>query len=166
MAHIPSAKTRVANGARWLDENFPGWEARINLDSLNLSDSCDCICGQVFEKQARRSRSDDVYDGFSFARKNLFSEANSWITDLVGIETVGVRRWRWAEKNLYSSDERKARKAMDLYDQASGRSHKVSVMLGFEMDNDMAYDLGYDSLQREWKRLLNKRLKEGTCSTA
>lgn len=38
---------RVKAGAAFLDENYPGWLDRINLDELHM-DSCDaCIIGQV-----------------------------------------------------------------------------------------------------------------------
>lgn len=69
---------RVANGARWLDENFPGWEKRINIKTLDLSYGEDCICGQVFKRKAREYAS-----GFDYAYSTLFEEANSWITELV-----------------------------------------------------------------------------------
>lgn len=43
---------RVAAGATWLDEHVPGWEHRIDLAKLNLSDTCLCVLGQVFEERA------------------------------------------------------------------------------------------------------------------
>lgn len=38
---------RVAKGAAWLDKEVPGWERKIDLSKLNLSDCTDCICGQA-----------------------------------------------------------------------------------------------------------------------
>lgn len=70
---------RVSNGMRWLDENFPGWESRIDLKTLDLSDEYECICGQVFEKNGKR-----IYQsGFSYAYNGLFAQANSWISAIV-----------------------------------------------------------------------------------
>ena len=53
--HVDSLpiEVRVANGRRWLTENFPGWQSRINVYSLNLGDSYKCICGQVFAEEDR-----------------------------------------------------------------------------------------------------------------
>lgn len=39
---------RVEAGARWLDANRPGWVQRINLDTLDITDPCGCIIGQVY----------------------------------------------------------------------------------------------------------------------
>lgn len=75
-----SVKERVANGARWLDESFPGWEARIDPGTLELRSGERCICGQVFTGH-------DV-DGFSYFIFNLKSEAIQWL----GLEGTGT--WR------------------------------------------------------------------------
>jgi hypothetical protein len=40
---------RVQNGAKWLDENHPGWASRIDVSVLDIG-SCDsCVLGQLFE---------------------------------------------------------------------------------------------------------------------
>ena len=39
-------KKRVARGAALLDEKRPGWEAMIDLSSLDISDPYKCILGQ------------------------------------------------------------------------------------------------------------------------
>jgi hypothetical protein len=73
-----------------LDECFPGWEKRINITTLDLSDPDSCICGQVFAKKVtEKSRNNDIFSGFQYASKTLFSEANSWITSIVGIRSEG-----------------------------------------------------------------------------
>ena len=38
---------RVARGAAYMDENYPGWERKINLDTLDIQDGCKCILGQA-----------------------------------------------------------------------------------------------------------------------
>lgn len=43
-----AAEARVARGAAWLDENRQGWERQIDLASLDLSNGCRCILGQLF----------------------------------------------------------------------------------------------------------------------
>lgn len=72
---------RVANGARWLDENFPGWEARIDIRTLDLGDAYACICGKVFERENHWAG--DVGGGYHWAESNLLAEANGWITAFI-----------------------------------------------------------------------------------
>lgn len=43
--------SNVARGAAWLDENFPGWERRVDLSILDISDPALCICGQVVPQE-------------------------------------------------------------------------------------------------------------------
>ena len=38
---------RVAIGVAWLDEHEPGWVSRIDLDTLEMGDCGQCICGQL-----------------------------------------------------------------------------------------------------------------------
>lgn len=38
----------IAKGVTWLDENYPNWESKIDLDRLKMSNSCRCILGQLF----------------------------------------------------------------------------------------------------------------------
>ena len=39
---------RVADGARYLDLNAPGWFRSIDLNRLNMSNPCYCVVGQLF----------------------------------------------------------------------------------------------------------------------
>lgn len=54
---------RVAAGAAWLDANLPDWEARIDLERLDLSEAKLCILGQLFgdygNKASRNARFSD-----------------------------------------------------------------------------------------------------------
>lgn len=47
---LEEAKLRVERGAALLDERYPGWEHSVDLAKLDLSDSCRCILGQLFDK--------------------------------------------------------------------------------------------------------------------
>lgn len=76
-----SREKRVANSARWLDENFPGWVDRIDIATLELTDSQQCICGQVFARTPGGKKRQ--VSGYSFAMSHLFAQANGWITELV-----------------------------------------------------------------------------------
>jgi hypothetical protein len=39
---------RVAAGVAWLDENVPDWLGRVDPLTLDLSDDCGCVLGQLF----------------------------------------------------------------------------------------------------------------------
>jgi len=52
---------RVAKGAALLDEKVPGWDARIDLATLNLASPCRCVVGQLFADLAE----DDVVLGYA-----------------------------------------------------------------------------------------------------
>lgn len=39
---------RVEAGAAWLDEHKPGWWHTINLDTLDIGSSCNCVLGQTY----------------------------------------------------------------------------------------------------------------------
>jgi hypothetical protein len=65
-----SATKRVANGARWLDENFPRWEQLVDPHTLEMESGSDCICGQVFKEKAESQGE----DGYNYAVDTLFSE--------------------------------------------------------------------------------------------
>lgn len=51
-----TVEQRVANGVEWLDERWPEWVRAINLDDLDLADSCNCVLGQ------RRGDFDEALD--------------------------------------------------------------------------------------------------------
>lgn len=73
-------RQRVDNGWRWLEENFPGWQNRIDLDTLKLLSGEQCICGQVFREEGAPGTG--FANGFDYAA-SLLEEANSWISALV-----------------------------------------------------------------------------------
>lgn len=45
---IDTAEVRVARGAAWLDEKYPGWYSKIDLSVLDISDCYQCVLGQVY----------------------------------------------------------------------------------------------------------------------
>jgi len=54
---------RVNLGISWLDENAPAWRTPVNLDTLDLGLSTDCILGQVFYAEAAW---EGYYNGFDY----------------------------------------------------------------------------------------------------
>lgn len=49
---MTKADALVANGAEFLDEMAPGWEHKLNFQSLEMSGPCRCVLGQVFFDEA------------------------------------------------------------------------------------------------------------------
>lgn len=99
MININSA---VANGAAWLDKVNPGWERQINLEILDLSQSCRCVLGQVVaasvpEDQRRLissggwvinvPTSDWAWSGYEFVSRLADDYDCNWLYDH-GFETV------------------------------------------------------------------------------
>lgn len=39
---------RVAAGAAFLDEHWPGWDYQIDIEMFDLCDPCECVLGQVY----------------------------------------------------------------------------------------------------------------------
>jgi hypothetical protein len=59
--------TRVERGAALLDRHVPGWEKRIDLETLDIASSEFCICGQLANKsRAKFVRENLGYPGEGF----------------------------------------------------------------------------------------------------
>lgn len=73
----------VRTGAETLDQKYPTWFKRIDLDSLNLADCSACIAGQLGEKYLGEN-----YDGFSsfsgFVRKLIGRLSRKRVESLAG----------------------------------------------------------------------------------
>jgi hypothetical protein len=140
---INAAKTRVCRGARWLDENFPGWEERIDLDSLQLTSAYKCICGQLFEKEGAALKPDVT--GFNYAVNHLFAQANSWISETVGMKpVVGPIGYRYGVRNERSD---RVAKALGFHDGACKIKRTKSD----------SYWVSYSALEQAWRDLLGER---------
>lgn len=58
------APERVARGVAFLDREVPDWKSRIVVKDLDLSSTCSCVVGQVFQEDALANETD--FDGFDF----------------------------------------------------------------------------------------------------
>lgn len=45
----------VPSAAKYLDEQFPGWHKRINIDVLYQGNEHRCVLGQIFRDEAKRA---------------------------------------------------------------------------------------------------------------
>lgn len=141
-----AAELRVQRGARWLTENFPGWQDRIDPDTLNLASAEMCICGQVFKTEGRALEAEGEWDptGYTYAHKNLFSEANSWISAVVKLRARG-------QGSPLKHDEEMERRV------------RVSIALGFDegsldvrgVDPLDKVPLQYSDIEDAWRDYLN-----------
>ncbi len=50
MAQTRTVRQRVARGVAYLDKTQPGWFKKINLKNFEISNTCQCIIGQVFKR--------------------------------------------------------------------------------------------------------------------
>ncbi len=148
------ARKRVKNGVRWLDENFPGWEGRIDVDTLRLDDGVSCICGQVFRDKVDT----DIFNGYGYAEGHLFAQANSWISALIGVEAIPRETIDEANAALNTSelDDDAYSDYVELLDAAQARATAVGVALGFMSDSEASFE----ALQEAWIRKLAKRAKK------
>lgn len=78
-----AATVRVQRGDRWLSENVSvDYNLSINPNTLVLANGKKCICGQIYRGVVRDDS--EWLDGFDYARRNLFTEANHWVSKIVG----------------------------------------------------------------------------------
>lgn len=67
----PTIRERIERGIAWLDQTVPAWRDAIHRRALDLSDSNDCVLGQVFYAEAARVND---RDGFNYAMKTYVSD--------------------------------------------------------------------------------------------
>ena len=73
---LDEARLRVAGGAAWLDAERPGWEAHVDLGTLDVGASCRCVIGQVlgdYYIAARRVPGGVVTCGFAAPHMDIES---------------------------------------------------------------------------------------------
>lgn len=85
----------VDSGAAWLDDNVPYWWKRIDLLTFDITRTCDCVLGQVFEDDMKLENHALVSDGndldgwtsgFSYACDERLDRAGLSATNL-GFDT-------------------------------------------------------------------------------
>lgn len=90
------AEKCVARGSKFLDKKLPGWDFDINLRTLDLSEGCKCVLGQLACDIVPRERwADRLREG---GGKPFYSEARTFLRITGKRErTLGfvstVRRW-------------------------------------------------------------------------
>ena len=152
---MTAARIRARRGARFLDEVAPGWENRIDLETLSLNDGMQCVCGQVFAEEAKSETTDEgdpeaTETGYSWAADHLFAQANAWVTAIVRLAPPngkpGILVHDWDELNNWVD-----------------RADRVATALGFDSGwfdgrakSDQEY-VRFDALQIAWTDLIANR---------
>ena len=72
------ARERVAAGAAYLDDNEPGWAARIDLNRLNLGSCFGCILGQLYGSYSGAPVFDEDDDRIEVAEPLGFDTTGPW----------------------------------------------------------------------------------------
>lgn len=159
-----SAASRAERGAKWLDENFPGWEGRLDVATLDISSGENCICGQVFEATLDTLRSQypriETYSGFDYAHKTLFTEANSWISTLVGPALPTSEGQMIGQKAF--TPEQQDRKAIV----AQGLGFVCGTTSFMTVPGHFEDNVTYNQLTVAWKTLIQARIDTDTCTKA
>lgn len=93
---IGTAAERVACGATFMDEQFPGWVSRVNPEVLDIDDGRDCVFGQVLARRAIASCC-----GYHYGVDRFLGGSGDRATELgllgSGIEDAAVLTDLWKE---------------------------------------------------------------------
>lgn len=114
-----SIETRVARGARFLDQTLPGWASMIDTSTINLQSSSQCILGQLNRRDHRlraiqdKGSAGDFYQalrkiGFRFGQITAFMAAHGFMVRLRNTERGG-EAWRAEIAQRLPKPERKPR---------------------------------------------------------
>lgn len=63
----------VEQSAATLDRHFPGWEDKIDLDTLDISNVNQCVLGQLFQEEARKDHDRWIANGYDYAMERHYS---------------------------------------------------------------------------------------------
>lgn len=113
---------RVRRGAKLLDDVAPGWADRINLATLRLCDSSQCILGQLYGEYYPAG-AQAVFGATDLAGPNNEAEHGF---DLYSEECYPVGRWEELQQAWLEEIRRRCVRSIDLLsvDIASGTSQQ------------------------------------------
>jgi hypothetical protein len=61
---------RVNAGAEFMDEVFPGWANRINVDKLDIIDGDHCVLGQIY------GGAETMYSKYTYVVNDLYAQGH------------------------------------------------------------------------------------------
>lgn len=119
---------RVAAGAAWLDEVMPGWFNDIDLSTMKIKTTCNCVLAQLVK---------DVDNEWGWLKEHPESRFDAWVWEDEDAGQVAVPDDIWQKVPAHLT-----------YEEASS--------LGFVARSfDTTYEYGL--LQDEWEQLINER---------
>lgn len=97
---------RVAKGVAWLDEFKPGWEDLIDASILDMSQDCNCVCGQVFAEDFQRFTQEhpgkaeelDMISGFCYADMQHKDVKGAYWAEEMGFDHNTKAGWKEYEQ--------------------------------------------------------------------
>jgi hypothetical protein len=149
MTSVSELRKRVSRGSKLLDRKSPGWERRIKLGRLDLSDPNSCILGQGFrgviaEVFPNGNEDDDVCLGNDRAA-----------TDNGGYLEDGPTGFAAGLRSLFRGEirERDVKNGFNLF------ANETSVETSDELGIVEIVVPGYDALTALWKIAVKERRK-------
>jgi len=90
---IPIIKSRVAAGVAFLDDEAPGWRDKVDPDTLDMSDTSNCIIGQISD------------DGWSYFMESygMFYGPSRNLQVLYGFESAQILE-DWFDHSLAANE--------------------------------------------------------------
>ena len=135
-------EAEVERGMRWLDTVAPGWENRIDRETLSLIDVTACICGQVFKEEGREHGT----HGYGWAQQNgLFDQATAFLAGAGVIDPADPPD---------QTDEVRAYFGFNIHDSLYSQRHLFEESYDEE---EVDGDVLFNHLQATWQRKLDER---------
>lgn len=130
---------KVAAGAAFLDQNYPGWEHHIDLGTLNLSLTTHCVLGQIGQVIGETMGCHITQKGF-------------------------LQRWTDGVRGEGDTDGFTVISAM--HQESIQAADNGLVSLGFDVDDHeaMSYKKAYAILDEAWIALIKERFSSGHLS--
>lgn len=135
---------RVEAGVAWLDDKRPDWRERVEAERLDMSDGCDCVCGQAFAQCV----------GHVEDARNGYMVACSLGVPGRGPITYGARD-RWAEDHGFTYNGKLDIPA-DLQERP-GREMSLTEMVEWDERQDAATQAAWKALDELWRLALAGR---------
>jgi len=84
---------RVALGVSWLDRVHKGWDEEVDLSTLDLASSCNCVLGQIVTNQAERYEDDEELGEKALDIKDMAFDAlcdgdPTWLEGINGLPSM------------------------------------------------------------------------------
>lgn len=104
MRNQETIREHVANGARWLDKTQGEWAGEVDLETLNMYDTYECVYGQMVGTWLEEADTRDGYDflwghGFTIVPPRVYwgDPSQTWEEDQAERDTYAQESPEWAQ---------------------------------------------------------------------